>query len=146
MAGGNNQQPIPQPEPDRREQDDRREEPRDPEPDGRRDSASSESARRRDTRARMNAPISIVLDDEHGNRVTQGTANLANLSVRGALISNLRLLDDFQLDEQTPYTIRFQLMAGPLAGMTAVCTSVRYDPALKGFGVRIPEGFKLPIT
>lgn len=96
-------------------------------------------------RARLNAPISVIIEDSEGNRVTIGTANLRDLSLRGALISDLRLPPGVKLDTAASYTLKFRLMAGPLTGMEADCQAVRYDASIGGFGVRIPDGFRIPL-
>lgn len=102
--------------------------------------------RREDTaRSRLNAPVSIVIDDLNQERVGSGTANLRDLSLHGALITDVQLSNGRSLDPDAQYVLRFRLMAGPLAGMEALCRSVRFDASVGGFGVRIPDGFKLPI-
>ena len=103
-------------------------------------------SRRADTiRTRLNAPISIVLIDKDNNRVGGGTANLRDLSLRGAMITDLRLRDGVKLSKDTEYRMRFRLMAGPLAGMEADCHAVRYEEEIDGFGLSLPDGFRLPI-
>lgn len=104
-------------------------------------------SQREDTfRARLNAPISIIIDDTEGNRIATGTANLRDLSLRGALISDIHISSGTKLDPNKTYALRFRLMAGPLTGMEAECHSVRYDETTRGFGVRIPDGFKIPLV
>lgn len=105
------------------------------------------TSQRADTfRARLNAPISIIIDNSNGQRVATGTANLRDLSLRGALITEISLNAGVVLDPEANYSLRFRLMAGPLTGMEAECHSVRYDETTRGFGVRIPDGFKIPLV
>ncbi len=106
------------------------------------------SNRRTDSsRARMNAPISVVVTSQSGERIGQGTATLKNLSLQGALITDLHLSSGASpLEEGKSYSIMFRLMAGPLAGMEASCEAIRYDKEMTGFGVRLPQGFNLPIV
>jgi len=96
-------------------------------------------------RARMNAPVSVVVESASGERIAIGTATLKNLSLMGALIADMKLSGGVKLDSGKQYVLRFRLMAGPLAGMEASCEAVRYDSVTQGFGVRLPDGFKLPI-
>jgi hypothetical protein len=105
-----------------------------------------ESQRADTFRARLNAPISIIIDDIEGNRIATGTANLRDLSLRGAMISDIHISSGMKLDPSQTYSLRFRLMAGPLTGMEAECHSVRYDEVTRGFGVRIPDGFKIPLV
>jgi len=62
------------------------------------------------------------------------------------MITELQLPAGVTLDPNVAYSIRFRLMAGPLSGMEAECTSVRYDERTRGFGVRIPDGFRIPLA
>jgi|GEM_PF-6487295 len=102
------------------------------------------SERRLDSaRTRMNAPISVVLLDAEGARIATGTATLKNLSLQGALITDMRLTSSPDLSQE--YRIRFRLMAGPLAGMEGWCEPVRVDGQASGIGVYMPNGFFLPI-
>ena len=99
------------------------------------------------TRTLVNAPISFIVERiEGGGRVATGTGTLKNLSLRGALITDLRIAGGVRLDEHEQYNLRFTLMVGPFAGLEAVCNPVRYDPESNGFGVRMPHGFKFPIS
>jgi hypothetical protein len=103
--------------------------------------------RRADTaRARMNAPISIIVDGPDGKRIGKGMATLRDLSLSGAFITQLHLRDNPTFSPDVGYTLKFRLMAGPLAGMEADCHAVRYDAAEGGFGCRIPDGFRLPLV
>ncbi len=104
-------------------------------------------SRRADTfRARLNAPITVSIEDLTGERVAIGTGILRDLSLQGAMITELRLPAGIKLDPEATYSIRFRLIAGPLTGLEADCKSVRYDAKTRGFGVRIPEGFRLPLV
>lgn len=96
-------------------------------------------------RTRMNAPISVVLLNDKGKRVSTGTATLKNLSLQGALITDMKLTNDVE-DFNDEYRIRFRLMAGPLAGMEGLCEPVRLDSAKGTIGAFMPNGFFLPIT
>lgn len=103
--------------------------------------------RRSDTnRARLNSPISVIIEEEDGTRVGAGSANLRDLSLNGALVTDVSLSNGEGLEPDGVYVVKFRLVAGPLAGMEAVCRSVRYDSSCNGFGVRIPDGFRLPIA
>ncbi|MCK6440870.1 MAG: hypothetical protein L6Q71_11810 [Planctomycetes bacterium] len=97
-------------------------------------------------RTLINAPISLVVERPDGKRVARGTATLKNLSLRGALITDLKLMNDVTLNERDQYCLRFSLMVGPFTGLEALCEPVRYESANAGFGVRLPKGFKFAIT
>ncbi|MCA8938793.1 MAG: PilZ domain-containing protein [Planctomycetes bacterium] len=106
----------------------------------------NDDCRRADTiRTRLNAPISIVLINEDNERVAGGTANLRDLSLRGAMVTDVRMQEGFEISTDSEYRLRFRLMAGPLAGMEADCRAVRFDPEIGGFGLSLPDGFRLPI-
>lgn len=96
-------------------------------------------------RTRMNAPISVVLVNSENQRIATGTATLKNLSLQGALITDMQLAGPTP-DLSKEYRIRFRLMAGPLAGMEGWCEPVRIDGGAAGIGVYMPNGFFLPIT